>query len=67
MFVLNCKLGNTVILYGYKFKSLFSIRCTDRLKIPNCAAAFPVDLLGRICSTTLTALVFSRESTSEGR
>jgi hypothetical protein len=29
MFVLNCSLGNIVILYGNKFKSLFNIRCTD--------------------------------------
>jgi hypothetical protein len=46
MFVLNCKLGNTVIVYGYKFKKLFNILCTARLDIPSCAAAFLVDLRG---------------------
>jgi hypothetical protein len=40
---------------GYKFKSLFNIRCTDRLDIPSCAAAFLVDLLGLLCSATQTA------------
>jgi hypothetical protein len=60
-------LGNSVILYGYEFKSLLSIRCTDRLDIPSCAAAFLVDLLGLLCSVTLTASVFSGERTEEGR
>jgi hypothetical protein len=59
-------LGNTVILYGYKFKALFNICCTDRLDIPSCAAAFPVDLLGPLCNATLTASMFSREHTDEG-
>jgi hypothetical protein len=66
MFVLNC-LGNTAILYGYKFKSLFNIRCTDRLDIPSCAAAVLVDLLGLLCSATLTASMFSRKGTDEGQ
>jgi hypothetical protein len=37
-------LGNPAILYGYKSKSLFNIRCTDRVDILSCAAAFLVDL-----------------------
>jgi hypothetical protein len=39
-------LGNTVILYGYKFKPLFNIHCANRLDIRSCAAAFFVVLLG---------------------
>jgi hypothetical protein len=54
-------LGNTVISYGYKFKSLFNIRCTDRLDIPSCAAAFLVELLGLLCRATLTASMLSGE------
>jgi hypothetical protein len=50
-------LGNTFIWYGYKFKSLFNIHCTDHLDIPSCAAAFLVELLGLLCSATLTVSV----------
>jgi hypothetical protein len=60
-------LGNTVILYEYRFKSLFSIRCTDCLDIPSCAAAFLVDLLGLLCSATVTVSMFSGGRTHEGR
>jgi hypothetical protein len=48
-------LGNTVILYGYKFKSHFNISCTNHLDIPSCAAAFLVDLLGFLYTVTLAA------------
>jgi hypothetical protein len=54
-------------LYGYKFKSLFNIRCTDRLDSLSCAAAFLVDLLGLLCSSTLIARMFSGERTDEGQ
>jgi hypothetical protein len=64
---LTVSLGNNVIFYGCKFKSLFNIRCTHRLDIPSCAAAFPVDLLGLLSSATLIASVFSGELTDEGR
>jgi hypothetical protein len=60
-------LGNTVLLCGYKFKSLFNIRCTDRLGVPRCAATFLVDLLGLLCSDTLTASMLSGERTGERR
>jgi hypothetical protein len=60
---LTVSLGNTLILHGYKFKPLFNIRCTDRLDIPSSAAAFFVDLLGLLCSVTLTASMFTGEST----
>jgi hypothetical protein len=60
-------LGNTLILYGYKFKSLFNINYTDHLDIPSCAAAFLVDLLELLCSATLTASMFSGEHTDEGQ
>jgi hypothetical protein len=53
-------------LYGYKFKSLFNICFTDHLDIPSYTAAFLVDLLGLLCSATLTASVFSGECTDEG-
>jgi hypothetical protein len=39
-------------LYGYKFKSVFNIHCTDNLDIPSYSAAVLVDLLGLLCSTT---------------
>jgi hypothetical protein len=45
----------------------FSIRCTDPLDIPSCAAAFLVDLLGLLCSAILTAAMFSGERTDEDR
>jgi hypothetical protein len=54
-------------MYGYKFKSLFNIGCTDLLDIASCAAAFVLDLLGLVCSATLTATVFCGERTDEGR
>jgi hypothetical protein len=60
-------LGNTVILYRYKFKSLSNISWTDRLDIPSCAAPFLLDLLGLLCSATLTISVFSGEWTDEGQ
>jgi hypothetical protein len=63
---LTLNLGNTVILYGYTFKSLLNICCTDRLDITSCAAAFLVDLLGLLCSAILTASVFARECTDKG-
>jgi hypothetical protein len=64
---LTLNVDNTVILYGYKFKSFLNIFCTDYLDIPSCAAAFVVDLLGLLCSAALTASVFSRERRDEGR
>jgi hypothetical protein len=44
-----------------------NIHCTNRLDIPGYAAAFLVDLLGLLCSATLTAPMFSREGTDEGQ
>jgi hypothetical protein len=41
--------------------------CIDGLDIPSCAAAFLVDLLGLLCSATLTASMFSGERTDEGQ
>jgi hypothetical protein len=58
---------NTVILYGYKFKSLFNICCTNAPDIPSCAAAFLVDLLGFLCSSTLMVSVFSGGRADEGQ
>jgi hypothetical protein len=58
--------GHTVILYGYKFKSLLGIHFTDRPDIPSCAAAYHIHLLGLPCSVTLTASLFSGECTDEG-
>jgi hypothetical protein len=60
-------LGNTVILYGHKFKSLFSFRRNDRLDIPSYAAAFLVDSLELLRSATVTASIFSGERKDEGR
>jgi hypothetical protein len=60
-------LGNTVILYVYKFKSLFNIRWTHHLDIPCCAAAFLIGSLRLLCSATLTTSMFSGERTNEGR
>jgi hypothetical protein len=48
-------------------KPLFDIRCTDRLDIPSCAAAFLLDLLELFSSAILTASVFSGERTDEGQ
>jgi hypothetical protein len=67
MSVLNCKFRHHVILYGYKFKLLFNICYTDSLDIPSCAAAFLIYLRGLLCSTTLTASMFSRECIDEGQ
>jgi hypothetical protein len=54
-------------MYEYKFKSLFSIHCTDCLDIPSCAAAFLVDFLELLYSATLTASMFSGECTGAGQ
>jgi hypothetical protein len=40
-----------------------SIHCIDRLDVPCHAAAFLGDLLGLLCSTTLTVSVVSGECT----
>jgi hypothetical protein len=56
-----------LIILSPKLKSLFNIRCTYRLDIPSCAAAFLVGLLGLLCSATPTASMLTGERTDEGR
>jgi hypothetical protein len=67
MFVCNCKFRQHCHFVWTQILITFQFCGIDCLDIPSCAAAFLVDLLGLLCSTTLTASVFSEERTDEGQ
>jgi hypothetical protein len=63
MFILNCKFRQHCHFVWIQIQITFRYLLHRSI----CAAAFLLDLLGLLCSATLTASIFSGERNDEGR